>query len=113
MDARQICGAALSPVQHACTLRGSLRRSQGGVTWAFNMASSDFFTLASSLVSSSYVSQAQQARRARESLFKSLLAQRRLPDAGWDDGTVRLLLQELSHAIVIKLQSVGGGGRRG
>ena len=56
----------------------------------------DIFALASELVSSSYVSQAQQARRARETRFKSLLAQRRLPDNGWDEGTIRLLLDELA-----------------
>ena len=56
----------------------------------------DCFALAESLVSSSYVRQAQQARRHRESLFKSLLAQRRLPDTGWDEGTLKLLLQELA-----------------
>ena len=56
----------------------------------------DVFTLAEGLVSQNYVRQAQQARRHRESLFKSLLAQRRLPDHGWDEGTLRLLLQELA-----------------
>ena len=54
------------------------------------------FLLAEGLVSSNYVRQAQQARRARESLFKSLLSQRRLPDNGWDDGTLKMLLQELA-----------------
>ena len=56
----------------------------------------DAFALAEGLVSSAYVRQAQQARRHRESLFKSLLSQRRLPDSGWDEGTLRLLLQELA-----------------
>ncbi len=54
------------------------------------------FSLAESIISPSYARQAQQARRARESLFKSLLAQRRLPKSGWDEGTLRLLLQELA-----------------
>lgn len=54
------------------------------------------FTAAEGLVSANYVRQAREARRARESLFKSLLSQRRLPDTGWDDGTVQLLLQELA-----------------
>ena len=53
------------------------------------------FTLAEGLVSSAYIKQAQQARRARESMVKSLLQQRRLPDRGWDDGTLQLLLHEL------------------
>lgn len=56
----------------------------------------DFFGLAESLVSKSYIQQAAQARKHRESLFKSLLAQRRLPENGWDEGTLRLLLQELA-----------------
>ena len=53
----------------------------------------EVFALATQLVSPSYVAQAQQARRARETKFKSLLAQRRLPDNGWDEGTLRLLLK--------------------
>ena len=43
------------------------------------------FSLAEGLVSSGYVRQAQQARRARENMVKTLLSQRRMPDAGWDD----------------------------
>eukprot|EP00908_Phaeocystis_cordata_P025735 Transcript_8215.p2 GENE.Transcript_8215~~Transcript_8215.p2 ORF type:complete len:477 (+),score=137.60 Transcript_8215:52-1431(+) len=54
------------------------------------------FSLAEQLVSRSYIQQAQQARRARESMVKSLLAQRRLPASGWDEGTLRLLLQEIA-----------------
>ena len=54
------------------------------------------FSLAEGLVSSGYVRQAQQARRARENMVKTLLSQRRMPDAGWDDGTLRLLLHELA-----------------
>ena len=54
------------------------------------------FSLAEQLVSRSYIQQAQQARRARESMVKSLLAQRRLPAPGWDEGTLRLLLQEIA-----------------
>ena len=41
------------------------------------------FSLAEGLVSSGYVRQAQQARRARENMVKTLLSQRRMPDAGW------------------------------
>ena len=55
------------------------------------------FSLAEGLVSSGYVRQAQQARRARENMVKTLLSQRRMPDAGWDDGTLmRLLLHEFA-----------------
>ena len=56
----------------------------------------DTFALAEQLVSSAYIRQAQQARNTRASLFRSLLQQRRLPDVGWDDGTLRLLLDELA-----------------
>ncbi|KAL3904177.1 MAG: hypothetical protein SGPRY_011390 [Prymnesium sp.] len=54
------------------------------------------FKLAEGLVSSSYIRQAQQARRSREGMIKSLLAQRRLPARGWDDNTLRLFLHELA-----------------
>ena len=54
------------------------------------------FKLAEGLVPTSYARQAKEARRARESLVKSLLAQRRLPDNGLDEGTLRLLLQEMA-----------------
>lgn len=54
------------------------------------------FQLAKGLVPASYIRQAQQARQARESLVKTLLAQRRLPEHGWDEATLRLLLAELA-----------------
>jgi len=54
------------------------------------------FQLAKGLVPVSYIQQAQQARQARESLVKTLLAQRRLPEHGWDEATLRLLLAELA-----------------
>ena len=66
------------------------------------------FTLAEGLVSSAYIKQAQQARRARESMVKSLLQQRRLPDRGWDDGTLQLLLHEL--ALMDSNNFVGNAG---
>ena len=56
------------------------------------------FKLAEGLVPTTYARQAQQARRARESLVKSLLAQRRLPEHGVDDGTLQLLLHEACTA---------------
>mmetsp|Transcript_23104 Transcript_23104/g.72620 ORF Transcript_23104/g.72620 Transcript_23104/m.72620 type:complete len:621 (-) Transcript_23104:113-1975(-) len=39
---------------------------------------------------------ARQARQARESLLKTLLAQRRLPEHGWDEPTLKLALAELA-----------------
>ena len=49
------------------------------------------FALAEGLIASSYIRQAQQARRTRESMVKSLIAQRRLPKEGWDEGVYRRL----------------------
>mmetsp|Transcript_12871 Transcript_12871/g.27425 ORF Transcript_12871/g.27425 Transcript_12871/m.27425 type:complete len:511 (+) Transcript_12871:336-1868(+) len=54
------------------------------------------FTLAESLVPSSYIRQARDARRSRESLLATLLSQRRLPRSGWDRATLMLALHELA-----------------
>ena len=40
--------------------------------------------------------QGEQSRHSREQLIASLLAQRRMPDQGWDDLTIEMLLAELS-----------------
>lgn len=50
-------------------------------------------SLASSLVSSAYIQQGQQALAARSKLVTSLLSQRRMPVHGWDDATIEMLLQ--------------------
>jgi O-phospho-L-seryl-tRNASec:L-selenocysteinyl-tRNA synthase len=52
--------------------------------------------LCEQLVNPPYVRQGAQARRTRESLLASLLAQRRLPDVGWDETSIELLLHELA-----------------
>jgi len=52
--------------------------------------------LAEALVARTYVQQGADSVRAREALLTSLLAQRRLPDAGWDELSVELLLQTLA-----------------
>jgi len=57
---------------------------------------SENFALAQGLVPASYIRQAQQARRSREMLLKTLLSQRRLPEQGWEEGTVKLILHELA-----------------
>lgn len=57
---------------------------------------SDVFRLAEGLVPASYIRQGEQARHAREAQLKSLLSQRRLPDKGWDEGTLELVLHELA-----------------
>ncbi|KAJ1617824.1 soluble liver antigen/liver pancreas antigen-domain-containing protein [Pavlovales sp. CCMP2436] len=54
------------------------------------------FALAEQLVNPQYIRQGAQARHARESLLASLLAQRRLPDSGWDELSIDLALHELA-----------------
>ena len=49
--------------------------------------------LACGLVSSTYIQQGGQALARRRRLIKALLSQRRLPEQGWDDATVEMLLQ--------------------
>ncbi|KAL3154047.1 hypothetical protein ABBQ32_013593 [Trebouxia sp. C0010 RCD-2024] len=53
-------------------------------------------SLASSLVSSAYIQQGQQALAARSKLVTSLLSQRRMPVHGWDDATIEMLLQDIA-----------------
>ncbi|XP_055901382.1 O-phosphoseryl-tRNA(Sec) selenium transferase-like [Biomphalaria glabrata] len=52
--------------------------------------------LCSKLISHSYVKQGTQARVSHENKIKQLLQHRKLPEEGWDDQTIELLLQELS-----------------
>eukprot|EP00741_Cyanophora_paradoxa_P001651 tig00000498_g1602.t1 len=54
------------------------------------------FEAACGVIPASYARQAQQGRRRRENLIKSLLSQRRLPDEGWDEETIELFLHELA-----------------
>ena len=54
------------------------------------------FKLAASLIDSAYVDQARQARRVTEQLVKNLFAQRAIPDEGWDDTSIELVLRELA-----------------
>jgi O-phospho-L-seryl-tRNASec:L-selenocysteinyl-tRNA synthase len=53
----------------------------------------DNLQLASGLVSASYVSQGGAALAARRKLIKGLLSNRRLPQTGWDEATIEMLLQ--------------------
>ncbi len=50
-------------------------------------------------------------------MVKSLLAQRRMPEQGWDEGTLRLLLQEIalmdSNTFVALPERTRGGGGGG
>ncbi len=52
--------------------------------------------LACDLVSSKYIQQGSQALSKRHRLVKTLLSQRRLPEVGWDDDTVELLIKVCS-----------------
>ena len=54
------------------------------------------FKLAAQLIDKAYVDQARQARRVTEQLLKNLLAQRAIPEQGWDDSSVELVLRELA-----------------
>jgi hypothetical protein len=53
----------------------------------------DNLQLASSLVSTSYVAQGGAALAARRRLIKGLLSNRQLPQTGWDEATIEMLLQ--------------------
>lgn len=49
--------------------------------------------LACGLVSASYIAQGAQALAARRRMVKALLSSRRLPQRGWDEATIEMLLQ--------------------
>ncbi|PRP82443.1 O-phosphoseryl-tRNA(Sec) selenium transferase [Planoprotostelium fungivorum] len=70
------------------------------------------FKLVEGIISRSYVSQAQQASRQRENLLTELLAQRRLPEEGWDDYTIQCVLRDLSQMDSNNfIENVGVGDR--
>eukprot|EP01112_Ceratiomyxa_fruticulosa_P018536 TRINITY_DN5938_c0_g4_i1.p1 TRINITY_DN5938_c0_g4~~TRINITY_DN5938_c0_g4_i1.p1 ORF type:complete len:542 (+),score=105.76 TRINITY_DN5938_c0_g4_i1:162-1787(+) len=54
------------------------------------------FSLASSLIPETYLKQAQEAGNQRQNLLNILLSQRRIPQEGWDESSIELLLHELS-----------------
>ncbi|RLN36734.1 hypothetical protein BBO99_00001769 [Phytophthora kernoviae] len=68
--------------------------------------------LAAQLVPATYIQQGLDAVRSREKLVTTLLAQRRLPDDGWDDGSVELLLQTLSAMDSNNFRGSAGAGER-
>lgn len=49
--------------------------------------------LAAGLVSKAYISQGAAALAARRRMVKALLSSRRLPQRGWDEATIEMLLQ--------------------
>ncbi|XP_059145302.1 O-phosphoseryl-tRNA(Sec) selenium transferase-like isoform X2 [Physella acuta] len=56
----------------------------------------DNLELCGKLIPMAYVSQGSQARVSHENKIKQLLQHRKLPDSGWDNQTIELLLQELA-----------------
>eukprot|EP00771_Trimastix_marina_P002307 gnl/Trimastix_PCT/3430.p1 GENE.gnl/Trimastix_PCT/3430~~gnl/Trimastix_PCT/3430.p1 ORF type:complete len:492 (+),score=91.86 gnl/Trimastix_PCT/3430:157-1632(+) len=70
--------------------------------------------LSEPFIGSRYASRALQSRKKRENLIRSLLAQRRLPDKGWKDGTIEAFLSELSMMDSNNSDdNVGSGEREG
>ena len=49
--------------------------------------------LASQLISRTYIDQGGDALRTRRKLIKTVLSQRRLPTAGWDEETIELFIK--------------------
>ncbi|RLN62301.1 hypothetical protein BBJ28_00019989 [Nothophytophthora sp. Chile5] len=68
--------------------------------------------LAAQLVPATYVQQGLDAVRGRERQVTTLLAQRRLPDDGWDDASVELLLHTLSTMDSNNFRGSAGAGER-
>ena len=58
----------------------------------------DNLALAEGLVSAKYVAQGAQALVRRRRLVKALLSERRLPEAGWDEASIEMLLQARAAA---------------
>ncbi|GLI64684.1 hypothetical protein VaNZ11_008038 [Volvox africanus] len=74
----------------------------------------DNCTLAAGLVSLSYVRQGEQALARRQRLIKALLSSRRLPERGWDEATIELLIRDCSAMDSNNfLDNVGVGEREG
>eukprot|EP01083_Nonionella_stella_P090584 253053_1 len=57
---------------------------------------SDIIELAKTLISKPYAEQGQQSRRQREKLLQALLSNRRLPEDGWDNVTIELIMAEFA-----------------
>uniref|UniRef100_A0AAV1T9R2 O-phosphoseryl-tRNA(Sec) selenium transferase n=1 Tax=Peronospora matthiolae TaxID=2874970 RepID=A0AAV1T9R2_9STRA len=68
--------------------------------------------LAEQLVPATYVQQGLAAIRSRHKLVTTLLAQRCLPDDGWDDTSVEMLLQTLSAMDSNNFRASVGAGER-
>ncbi len=53
----------------------------------------DNCALACGLVSQSYITQGSQALASRRNLIKALLSNRRMPETGWDEASIEMLIQ--------------------
>ncbi|GIL49520.1 hypothetical protein Vafri_5850 [Volvox africanus] len=74
----------------------------------------DNCTLAAGLVSLSYVRQGEQALARRQRLIKALLSSRRLPERGWDETTIEMLIRDCSAMDSNNfLDNIGVGEREG
>ncbi|GLC64731.1 hypothetical protein PLESTF_000201300 [Pleodorina starrii] len=70
--------------------------------------------LAAGLVSASYIRQGEQALARRQRLVKALLSSRRLPERGWDEATIEMLVRDCSAMDSNNfLDNVGVGEREG
>jgi O-phospho-L-seryl-tRNASec:L-selenocysteinyl-tRNA synthase len=68
--------------------------------------------LASSLVNGAYVQQGVQSLKSHQSLLKTLLSERRMPEIGWSDGTIQMALHELSSMDSNNFHANAGVGER-
>ncbi|GIL73612.1 hypothetical protein Vretimale_5501 [Volvox reticuliferus] len=74
----------------------------------------DNCALAAGLVSLSYIRQGEQALARRQRLIKALLSSRRLPERGWDEATIEMLIRDCSAMDSNNfLDNVGVGEREG
>lgn len=72
------------------------------------------FEVLKGLVNPNYAQQAEQARNSRSKLITTLLTQRRLPDVGWSEADIQMLLDELASFDTNNFQgNVGVGEREG
>jgi len=72
------------------------------------------FDLMRDLINPNYALQAEQARNSRSTMITTLLSQRRLPDKGWDDDSIKMLLEELASFDTNNFMgNVGVGEREG
>jgi O-phospho-L-seryl-tRNASec:L-selenocysteinyl-tRNA synthase len=60
--------------------------------------------LAKQWVSASYINQGAQALAARRKRIKALLSSRRLPEQGWDEATIEMLVQVCGQELLQTLQ---------